>query len=178
MAWNTNPSFTSNKPIHYLLGHGDYNSPLKLFSQDYDLASPSIHVVRINFWNLLLSVDSERQIFNNFFSNIMHFWQHFFQSQKHFWNTLFGISNGSCFDFSFISSIVEKRFSFIGFFSFGKRKKSAGAKSVEYGIWGIITILFLAKNSSTSINVWAVALSWWKIHDWFFHNSMRFRRIA
>ena len=38
------------------------------------------------------------------------------------------------FRFSFIFSIVAKRFPFIGVFSFGKRKESAGVKSDEYGL--------------------------------------------
>ena len=54
-----------------------------------------------------------------------------------------------------------------------KRKKSTKAKSGEYCGWGMITVLFLTKNSRTSIDVWADALSWCKIHDWFFHNSVR-----
>ena len=87
---------------------------------------------------------------------------------------LFGIVNSSCFDFSFISSIVAKRLPFIDVFSFGKRKMSTGAKSGEYGGWGMIMVLFLAKNSRTSIDVWAGALTYRKIYDWFFHNSMRF----
>ena len=74
--------------------------------------------------------------------------------------------------------IIAKRFPFNGVFSFGKRKKSAGARSFEYDGWGMITVLFLAKNSRTSIDVWANVLSWCKIYDRFFHNSVRFWRIA
>ena len=37
------------------------------------------------------------------------------------------------FDFSFIFSIIAKRVSFMGAFSYGKREKSVGAKSSEYG---------------------------------------------
>ena len=36
-------------------------------------------------------------------------------------------------------------------------------------------VLFITKNSRTSIDVWAGALSWCKIHDWFLHNSVRLR---
>ena len=60
----------------------------------------------------------------------------------------------SCFDFSFISLIVAKLFPFIGVFSFGKWKKSAGAKCDEYSGWDMITVLFLAKNWFTSIDMW------------------------
>ena len=35
------------------------------------------------------------------------------------------------------------------------------AKSGEYGGWGMITVLFLAKNSCTSIVVWAGRLLWY-----------------
>ena len=87
-------------------------------------------------------------------SDIIPLNQRFLQSLKHFWNALFGMANSSCFDFSrFISSIVANRFPFIAVFSFGERKKLTWTQSGEYGDWGMITILFLAKNSSTSINV-------------------------
>ena len=68
-------------------------------------------------------------------SDIIHLCQHFFQFSKHFCYALIGIANSSCFDFSFIFSIVAKCFPFIAVFSFGKRKKSLGAKPVEYGGW-------------------------------------------
>ena len=80
--------------------------------------------------------------------------------------------------FRFFSSIVTRRFPFIGVFRFRKRKKSTGAKSVGYGGWGMITVLLLAKNPCTSIDGWAGALSWCKIHDWFFYHSVRFWGIA
>ena len=103
----------------------------------------------------------------------------FFQSLKLFWNALFGIANSFCFDFSFIYSVSSKTLSFHRCLQFWEKcqKKSAGLKSNEYGGWGMITVLFLAKNSRTSINVWADALSWSTIHNWFFHNSVRFQRI-
>ena len=63
--------------------------------------------------------------------------------------------------------IVAKRYPFIGALNFGKWKKSAGSKSSEYGGSVMITILFLAKNSRTSIDMCAGVLSWCKIHDWF-----------
>ena len=37
-----------------------------------------------------------------------------------------------------ILSFVAKRFPIFSVFSFGKRKKSTGAKSAEYGAWGMI----------------------------------------
>ena len=39
---------------------------------------------------------------------------------------IFYIANSTRFDFSFISSIVAKRFPFTGNFSFGKRKSQWG----------------------------------------------------
>ena len=44
-------------------------------------------------------------------------------------------------------------------------------KSQKGSCWGIITVLFSAKNSRTSIDVWAVAKSWCKFHDWVLQNS-------
>ena len=38
----------------------------------------------------------------------------------------------------------------------------------------MITVLFLTKNSSTSIDVLAGSLPWSKIHDWYFHFFVRF----
>ena len=74
------------------------------------------------------------------------------------WNVLFDIANSPYFDFSFISSIVAKPIFFIHVFSFGKRNKSAVAKSLVYLGWDMIMVLFSAKNSSTIIY-----LSWYDI---------------
>ena len=52
-----------------------------------------------------------------------------FQSSKYFWNAHFDMANSSCYNFSFISSIVTNRFPFIGVFSFGKKKKSSWTKT-------------------------------------------------
>ena len=75
--------------------------------------------------------------------------------------------------------LLSKTFSFHWYPKFWEEKKSAVANCGEYGGWGKITVLFLAHISlRPSIDVWAGALSWYKIHDWFFYNSMRFWRIA
>ena len=108
-----------------------------------------------------------------------HLCKPYFQSSKHFWKVFFGIAKSYCFDFSFFYSIVEKLFPLIGVFSFtyihfGKRKKSTEAKSGGYSSWSMITVLFLVQNLSKSIDIWAGALSWCIIHDWFFHNSRQF----
>ena len=58
------------------------------------------------------------------------------------------------------------------------RGKINGGMCVEYGGWDMITVLFLAMNSRTSIDVWVGVLAWCKIHGWFFHNSGSFWRIA
>ena len=49
----------------------------------------------------------------------------------HFRNEHFGIANSSCFDFSFISSILANRIPFIGVFCVGR--KEAGTKCGEDG---------------------------------------------
>ena len=117
-----------------------------------------------------------RIIILNFFKKFLFIYQYvsrLLQSIPLRYNTLmpalFDIANTSCFDFSFVFSIVAKLFSFIGIFSFEKSNKPAEPNSSEYSGWVMITILFLAKNSRTSIDVWAGALSWCKMHDWLFH---------
>ena len=111
-------------------------------------------------------------------SDIMHLWQRFFQSSKHFSNSIFGIDFSSFSDALLMSSMAVKRRPFKVLFIFGNRKKSHGAMSDEYGGWGIVPVLFLAKNSRTSNEVSAGALSWCKSHEVFFHKSERFFRIA
>ena len=49
-----------------------------------------------------------------------------------------------------MSSMAVKRRPFKVLYFFGNRKKSHGAMSGEYGGWGIVTVLFLAKNPRTS----------------------------
>ena len=88
-------------------------------------------------------------------SDIIHFCQRFFQSSKHFWYALFSMSLSSLSDSVFISSIVAKRRPFMSLFNLGNRKKSQRAKSGEYGGWGMITVLFLAKKLRTSNDEWA-----------------------
>ena len=63
-------------------------------------------------------------------------------------------------------------------FSFGNKKKSQGARSGEYGGRGNIIVLFLSKNSHTSNDMWAGALSWHKSQFLFFHKFGCFWRIA
>ena len=99
----------------------------------------------------------------------MHLCQRFFQSSKHFSNSIFGIVFSSFSDALLMSTMVVKRRPFKVLFIVGNRKKSHGAMSGEYGGWGIVTVLFLAKNSQTSNEVGAGALSWCKIHELFFH---------
>ena len=107
----------------------------------------------------------------------MHLRQRFFQSSKHFSNSIFGIAFSSFSDALLMSSMAVKRRPFKVLLIFGNRKKSHGAMSGEYVGWGIVTVLFLAKNSQQD-EVWAGALSWCKSHELFFHKSRRFFRIA
>ena len=52
-------------------------------------------------------------------------------------------------DSVFIFSIVAKRRLFMCLYNLGNRKKSQVVKSGEYGGWGMITVLFLAKKLQT-----------------------------
>ena len=63
-----------------------------------------------------------------------------------------------------MSSMAVKGWPFKVLFIFGNRKKSHGAVFGEYGGWGIVTVLYLAKNWRISSKVWAGALSWCKSH--------------
>ena len=107
-------------------------------------------------------------------SDIIHLCQRFFQSSKHLWKALL-LSPlwSSCFDFSFISLIVGKRFPFIGVFSFEKRKKSAENKSGTYCGWGMITHNH-AQASMCELVRYHAAKSMIGV----FHNSVRFWQIA
>ena len=58
--------------------------------------------------------------------------------------------NSSCFNFSFISSIVAKRFPFIGVFSFMKRKKSAGPSPVTKVVEAWLRFCFWPKTHAQS----------------------------
>ena len=80
--------------------------------------------------------------------DIMHLCQRFFQSSKHFSNSIFGIAFSSFSDALLMSSMLVKRRPFKVLFSFGNRKTLHGAMSGEYGGWGIVTVLFSAKNST------------------------------
>ena len=51
--------------------------------------------------------------------------------------------------------------------AWGRGKSHRGARSGEYGGWGITVMLFLAKNCETLKDLWAGALSWWIMRFWF-----------
>ena len=90
----------------------------------------------------------------------------------------FMILFSSSFDAVFIYSIVAKRRPFMGHFSFGNTKKSQGTRSGEYDGCAITSVLFFAKNSRLSNDVWAGALSWCKSQCLFFHIYVRLWRIT
>ncbi|KAG8322046.1 hypothetical protein J6590_031310 [Homalodisca vitripennis] len=62
-------------------------------------------------------------------------------------------------------SLSRQSFVFMGFFSFGNKKKSQGARSGEYGGCGIINVLFFCQEVAYKQNL-------------FFHKSGRIWRIA
>ena len=59
--------------------------------------------------------------------------QRFCHAWKHPWKCLFGIVSSTRCDSSWISSMVSNLWPFIRSFGLGKRKKSQGARSGEYG---------------------------------------------
>ena len=67
-------------------------------------------IVIFNFFKKYLFIYQSCPLQSNPPSDVTHLWQRFFQSLKHFWKALFGIANSFCFDFSFISSNIAKRF--------------------------------------------------------------------
>lgn len=79
--------------------------------------------------------------------------QFFFQSSKHFWNSFFDIAFSLFSDSVFISSILANHRLFM-------------VLSSEYGGWGMV--LCLAKNSLTSCEMWAGALSSCNFHELFY----------
>ena len=72
-----------------------------------------------------------------------------------FWN----FSSTRC-DSSWISSVVSNLRPFIRSFSLGRGKSHQGARSGDYGRWGITVMLFLAKNCESLKDLWTGALSW------------------
>ena len=71
--------------------------------------------------SIFLFINNYHFAFKVTFLRLRHLYQCIFQSPKHIWKTLFDIVHSSCSNFSFIFSIVEKRFRFVGFLSLGKR---------------------------------------------------------
>jgi len=73
--------------------------------------------------------------------------QHFFQFWKHLWNASLGMLRDSASKFSFISLTDSDCHTFSTDFSLVKRKKSAGARSGEHGVWGTIFISCFMRKS-------------------------------
>jgi len=105
---------------------------------------------------------------------IMYLCHRSFQTSKHFSNSIFGIVFNFFKVVLFISSMVVKWRPFKVLFIFVIRKKSHRAISGEYGGYGTIKLLFLAKNLRTSNEAWVGALSWCKSHELFFQKSRHF----
>ena len=99
----------------------------------------------------------------------MHHCQHFFNVLKHSWKAFLGILRKCASKFVLIASIDSKRRPFSVDLSFGNRKKSAGARSGEYGGCGRTVVARLAKKSRTRNNECEGALSCWSIHRFSCH---------
>ena len=99
----------------------------------------------------------------------MHRCQRFFNVLKHSWKAFVGILRSSASEIVLIASIDSKRRPFSVDLSFGNRKKSAGARSGEYGGCGTTVVACLAKK--TRNDECAGALSCWSIHRFSRHVS-------
>ena len=101
----------------------------------------------------------------------MHRCQRFFNVLKHSWKAFVGILRSSASEIVLIASIDSKRRPFSVDLSFGNRKKSAGARSGEYGGCRRTVVACLAKKSRTRNDGYAGALSCWSIHRFSRHAS-------
>ena len=109
---------------------------------------------------------------------LIHRSKRFFHFWNASWNLFCGMARRSRVQFSSTSSIVWNRRPFSEDFNCGNRKKSARAKSGEYGGWGATVVSCFVKNSRISSDAWAGALSWCSIQALFVHASGLFLRTA
>ena len=101
----------------------------------------------------------------------MHRCQHFFNVLKHSWKAVLGILCKCASEFVLIGSVDSKWQPFSVELSFGNRKKSAGARSGEYGGCGRTVIACLAKKSRKRYDECEGVLSCWSIHRFSRHAS-------
>ena len=101
----------------------------------------------------------------------MHCCQRFFNVLKHSWKAFLGMLRKCAREFVLIASIDSKRRPFSVDLSFGNRKKSAGARSGEYGGCGRTVVACLAKKSRKRNDECEGALSCWSIHRFSRHAS-------
>ena len=84
----------------------------------------------------------------------------------------------SCFCFFLPLQSLQNAFLSSVSLVLGRGKSQRGPNPAIMVVEAWLHFCFWPKTQGTSIDVWAGALSWPKIHDWFFHNSVRFWRIA
>ena len=77
--------------------------------------------------------------------------------------------------FFYLLNRNRERFPFISVCSFGKRKKSSGPRPVNAVLETRLQFCFWAK---TQAQTSMCGLQEFKIHDWFFHNSVHFWGIS
>ena len=101
-----------------------------------------------------------------------------FNVLKHSWKAVLGMLRKCASDFVLIASIDSKRRPFSVDLSFGNRKKSAGARSGEYGGCGRTVVACLYKKSRTKNDECEWVLSRWSIHRFSRHASGLFFMTA
>ena len=87
---------------------------------------------------------------------------------KHFFQSDWGNSKTCVLNASTASSGVENRCPRNLFLMCGNNKKSLGAKSGLYGGWPISSIFHSVRNAFVWVDVWELALSWWRMIRLFF----------
>jgi len=136
----------------------------------YEVCPENSRIYRVKFSRLTLKLCN---LSPSKYSPLLcvHRCQRFFNVLKHSWKALLGMLHKCASEFALIASIDSKRRPFSVDLSFGNRKKTADARSGEYGGCGRRVVACLAKMSRTRKDECKGALSCWSIHRFSRHAS-------